>query len=161
MRSLNGRFGEFELYNKKHVSGLKVFDGEDLEYQDRKQFQQMQQNEWFKQQLYENQKADEEQKRVKQQLAEQDLANYRMHCLRQAEHEQNVRNTNEQTLDYNRLLAECRREKELKDKKEEEDLDRRNYLDAEETRDFAYANLKETIDHIKKNILIFSYIRNI
>ena len=151
MRSLNGRFGEFELYNKKHVSGLKVFDGEDLEYQDRKQFQQMQQNEWFKQQLYENQKADEEQKRVKQQLAEQDLANYRMHCLRQAEHEQNVRNTNEQTLDYNRLLAECRRGKELKDKKEEEDLDRRNYLDAEETRDFAYANLKETIDHMKKN----------
>ena len=151
MRSLNGRFGEFELYNKKHVSGLKVFDGEDLEYQDRKQFQQMQQNEWFKQQLYETQKADEEQKRVKQQLAEQDLANYRMHCLRQAEHEQNVRNTNEQTLDYNRLLAECRREKELKDKKEEEDLDRRNYLDAEETRDFAYANLKETIDHMKKN----------
>ena len=134
MRSLNGRFGEFELYNKKHVSGLKVFDGEDLEYQDRKQFQQMQQNEWFK-----------------QQLAEQDMANYRMHCLRQAEHEQNVRNTNEQTLDYNRLLAECRREKELKDKKEEEDLDRRNYLDAEETRDFAYANLKETIDHMKKN----------
>ena len=35
----------------------------------------------------------------------------------QDEHEQNVRNTNEQTLDYNRLLAECRREKELKDKK--------------------------------------------
>ena len=139
MRSLNGRFGEFELYNKKHVSGLKVFDGEDLEYQDRKQFQQMQQNEWFKQQLYENQKAD------------QDFANYRMHCLRQAEHEQNVRNTNEQTLDYNRLLADCKRERELRDKKEEEDLDRRNYLDAEETRDFAYANLKETIDHMKKH----------
>ena len=151
MRSLNGRFGEFELYNKKHVSGLKVFDGEDLEYQDRKQFQQMQQNEWFKQQLYENQKADEEQRRVKQQLADQDFANYRMHCLRQAEHEQNVRNTNEQTLDYNRLLADYKRERELRDKKEEEDLDRRNYLDAEETRDFAYANLKETIDHMKKH----------
>ena len=74
-----------------------------------------------------------------------------MHCLRQAEHEQNVRNTNEQTLDYNRLLAECRRERELRDKKEEEDLDRRNYLDAEETREFVYANLKETIDHMKKN----------
>ena len=37
------------------ISGLKVFDGEDLEFQDRKQFQQMQQDEWFKQQLYENQ----------------------------------------------------------------------------------------------------------
>ena len=151
MRSTNGRFGEFELYNKKHVSGLKVFDGEDLEYQDRKQFQQMQQNEWFKQQIYENQRADEEQRKVKQKLAEQEEANYRMHCLMQAEHEQNVRNTNEMTLDYNRLLAECRREKELKDKKEEEDMDRRNYLDAEETRDFAYAHLKATIDNMKNN----------
>ena len=150
MRSTNGRFGEFELYNKKHVSGLKVFDGEDLEYQDRKQFQQMQQDEWFKQQLYENQRADEEQKKVKQQLAEQDLANYRMHCLMQAEHEQNIRNINEMTLDYNRLLAECKRERELKDKKEEE-LDRRNYLDAEETRDFAYSHLKATIDNMKSN----------
>ena len=151
MRSLNGRFGEFELYNKKHVSGLKVFDGEDLEYQDRKQFQQMQQNEWFKQQLYENQKADEEQKRVKQQLAEQDLANYRMHCMLQAEHEQKVRDINAMTLDYNRLLAECKRQKQLKDKKAEEELDRRNYLDAEETRDFAYAHMKATIDHMKDN----------
>ena len=102
MRSTNGRFGEFELYNKKHVSGLKVFDGEDLEFQDRKQFQQMQQDEWFKQQLYENQKADEEQRKVKQQLADQEAANYRMHCLMQAEHEQKVRNRNEMTLDYNR-----------------------------------------------------------
>ena len=151
MRSTNGRFGEFELYNKKHVSGLKVFDGEDLEYQDRKQFQQMQQDEWFKQQLYETQKADEEQKKVKQQLAEKDFANYRMQCLMQAEHEQNVRNRNEMTLDYNRLLAECKRERELKNKKEEEDLDRRNYLDAEETREFAYSHLKATIDHMKNN----------
>ena len=151
MRSTNGRFGEFELYNKKHVSGLKVFDGEDLEYQDRKKFQQMQQDEWFKQQLYETQKADEEQKKVKQYLAEQDLANYRMHCLKQAEHERNVRNTNEKTLDYNRLLAECKRERELRDKKEEEDLDKRNYLDAEETRDFAYSHMKATIDHMKNN----------
>ena len=111
----------------------------------------MQQDEWFKQQLYENQKADEEQKKVKQQLAEKDFANYRMQCLMQAEHEQNVRNRNEMTLDYNRLLAECKRERELKNKKEEEDLDRRNYLDAEETREFAYSHLKATIDHLKNN----------
>ena len=152
MRSTNGRFGEFELYNKKHVSGLKVFDGEDLEYQDRKQFQQMQQDEWFKQQLYENQKADEEQRKVKQQLAEQDLANYRMHCLLQAEHEQKIRDINAMTLDYNKLLAECKKEKELRNKKKEEDLDRRYYLDAEETRDFAYSHMKATIDHMKDNL---------
>ena len=152
MKRTQNRFGEFELYNKKHVSGLKVFDGEDLEYQDRKQFQQMQQDEWFKQQLYQNQKADEDQKRIQQKLAEQDLANYRMHCMLQAEHEQKIRDINAMTLDYNRLLAECKRQKELKDKKKEEELDRRYYLDAEETRDFAYAHMKATIDHMKDNL---------
>ncbi len=145
------RFGEFELYNKKHVSGLKVFDGEDLEYQDRKQFQQMQQDEWFKQQLYQNQQADEDHRRVKQRLAEQDMANYRMHCLLQAEHEKKIRDINEMALDYNRLLADCKKQKLLRDKKKEEEMDRRNYLDAEETRDFAYAHMKATIDHMKQN----------
>ena len=152
MRRTNDRFGQFELYNKKHVSGLKVFDGEDLEYQDRKEFQQMQQDEWFKQQLYQNQRADEDQRRIKQKLAEQDLANYRMHCMLQAEHEQKIRDINAMTLDYNRLLAETKRQKELKDKKKEEELDRRYYLDAEETRDFAYSHMKATIDHMKDNL---------
>ena len=152
MKRTKDRFGQFELYNKKHVSGLKVFDGEDLEYQDRKQFQQMQQDEWFKQQLYQNQRADEDQRRIKQKLAEQDLANYRMHCMLQAEHEQKIRDINAMTLDYNRLLAETKRQKELKDKKKEEELDRRYYLDAEETRDFAYSHMKATIDHMKDNL---------
>ena len=151
MKRTKDRFGQFELYNKKHVSGLKVFDGEDLEFQDRKQFQQMQQDEWFKQQLYVNQKADEDQRKIKQKLADQELANYRMHCMLEAEHEQKVRDMNAMTLDYNKLLAECRRQKELKDKKKEEELDRRNYLDAEETRDLAYAHMKATIDHMKDN----------
>ena len=152
MQRTKNRFGEFELYNKKHVSGLKVFDGEDLEYQDRKEFQQMQQDEWFKQQLYQKQKADEDQRRILQKLAEQDLATYRMHCMLQAEHEQKIQDINNNILDYNRLLAECKRQKELNDKKKEEELDRRYYLDAEETRDFAYAHMKATIDHMKENL---------
>jgi len=151
MRRTNDRFSNFELYNKKHVSGLKVFDGEDLEYKDRKEFQQMQQDEWFKQQLYQTQKADEDQKRIREKLAEQDLANYRMHCLLLAEHEQEVRDINARTLDYNKLLSECKKDKQKKDKKREEEMDRRNYLDAEETRDFAYAHMKATIDHMKDN----------
>ena len=152
MRRATDRFGEFELYNKKHVSGLKVFDGEDLEYHDRKQFQQMQQDEWFKQQIYQNQKADEDHRKIKQKLAEQDLANYRMYCLLQAEHEQKIRDINAMNLDYNRLLSESKKEKELKNKKKEEELDRRYYLDAEETRDFAYSHMKATIDHMKDNL---------
>lgn len=55
------------------------------------------------------------------------------------------------TLDYNRLLADCKRDKQLRDKKKEEERDLRNYLDAEETRQFAYDHMKATIDHMKKN----------
>ena len=54
----------------------------------------MQQDQWFKQQLYQNQKADEDQRRILQKLAEQDLATYRMHCMLQAEHEQKIRDIN-------------------------------------------------------------------
>ena len=72
-----------------------------------------------------------------------------MHCMLQAEHEQKVRDINANVLDYNKLLADCKRQKQLKDKKAEEALDRRYYLDAEETRDFAYAHMKATIDHMK------------
>ena len=151
MKTIDDRFGQFELYNKKHVSGLKVFDGEDLEYQDRKEFQQMQQDEWFKQQLYVTQKADEDQRKLKQKIADEEMQNYRMYCMLQADHEQKIRDIKASTLDYNRILAECKRQKELKNKKDEEDLDRRNYLDAEETREFAYSHLKATIDHMKNN----------
>ena len=74
-----------------------------------------------------------------------------MHCLLLAEHEQEVRDINARTLDYNKLLSECKKDKQKKDKKREEEMDRRNYLDAEETRDFAYAHMKATIDHMKDN----------
>ena len=111
----------------------------------------MQQDEWFKQQIYQNQKADEDHRKIKQKIAEQDLANYRMHCLLLAEHEQKMRDIRAKNLNYNRLLAESKKEKELEKKKKEEELDRRYYLDAEETRDFAYAHMKATIDHMKDN----------
>ena len=39
MKRTKDRFGKFEYYNDHNISSLKVFDGEDLEYQDRKEFQ--------------------------------------------------------------------------------------------------------------------------
>lgn len=150
MRSIpQTRFGNFVLYNKKNVSGCKVFDGEDLEYKDRKEFQLMQQNEWFKQQQYEREKADQQHKAYLEKLAEEDLANNRIRCMNQAAHEQQVRNTNENVLEYNRLLAEVKKEKELYEKKKEEELDRRNYLEAENCRKEVYAHMKAAIDVMK------------
>lgn len=150
MRSIpQTRFGNFVLYNKKNVSGCKVFDGEDLEYKDREEFQLMQQNEWFKQQQYEREKADQQHKAYLEKLAKEDVANNRIRCMNQAAHEQQVRNTNENVLDYNRLLAEVKKEKELYEKKKEAELDRRNYLEAENCRKECYAHLKGAIDVMK------------
>ena len=39
MKRTKERFGKLESYNKEGISGLKVFDGEDLEYQDRVKLQ--------------------------------------------------------------------------------------------------------------------------
>ena len=39
MKRKKERFGKLESYNKEGISGLKVFDGEDLEYQDRVKLQ--------------------------------------------------------------------------------------------------------------------------
>ena len=47
MKRTKDRFGKFEYYNDHNISSLKVFDGEDLEYQDRMKYQTMQQNAWI------------------------------------------------------------------------------------------------------------------
>ena len=50
MKRTKDRFGKYEYYNDHNISGLKVFDGEDLEYQDRMRLQTLQQNAWIQQQ---------------------------------------------------------------------------------------------------------------
>ncbi len=47
MKRTKERFGKLDSYNQEGVSGLKVFDGEDLEYQDRIKLQQIQQKNWI------------------------------------------------------------------------------------------------------------------
>ena len=55
MKRTKERFGKLEGYNKESISGCKVFDGEDLEYQDRFKLQQTQQKSWVEQQKFEKQ----------------------------------------------------------------------------------------------------------
>ena len=56
MKRTKERFGKVEMYNDHGISGCKVFDGEDLEYQDRFKLQQCQQKAWIEQQKYEHDK---------------------------------------------------------------------------------------------------------
>ena len=152
MKRTKDRFGKFEMYNDHNISGLKVFDGEDLEYQDRMKYQKMQQNAWIQQQKYENEVKRQHEREEDRRYAEQTLANNRMRSMLESEHEQKIKDINCMQKDYNNKLADFKREKEAKEKKDEEELDLYNIQDAEDTRNRAYAFMKDTIEKMKETI---------
>ena len=152
MKRTKDRFGKFEMYNDHNISGLKVFDGEDLEYQDRMKYQKMQQNAWIQQQKYENEVKRQHEREEERRYAEQTLAINRMRSMLESEHEQKIKDINCMQKDYNNKLADFKREKEAKEKKDEDDLDLYNIQDAEDTRNRAYAFMKDTIDKMKETI---------
>ena len=152
MKRTKERFGKFESYNDHNISGLKVFDGEDLEYQDRMKYQKMQQNAWLEQQKYENQVKKQQEREEERRYAEQTLAINRMRSMLESEHEQKIKDMNHMQKDYNNKLADFKREKEAKEKKDEEDLDLYNIADAEDTRNRAYGFMKDTIEKMKETI---------
>ena len=137
MKRTKERFAKLEMYNDHNISGLKVFDGEDLEYQDRMKLQTMQQNAWIQQQKYENQMRE---------LKE------RMRSMLESEHEQKIRDMNGMTMEYNKKLAQMKRDREAKEKYDENALDEYNIQDAENTRNVAYAHLKAEIEAAKEAI---------
>ena len=152
MKRTKDRFGKFEQYNDHNISGLKVFDGEDLEYQDRMKYQKMQQNAWIQQQKYENEMKRLHEREEERRYAEQTLAINRMRSMLESEHEQKIKDINCMQKDYNNKLADFKREKEAKEKKDEEELDLYNIQDAEDTRNKAYAFMKDTIEKMKETI---------
>ena len=152
MKRTKERFGKFENYNDHNISSLKVFEGEDLEYQDRKQYQTLQQNAWIQQQKYEKEMKQQEEREEERRYAEQTLAINRMRSMLESEHEQKIRDMNCMTKDYNLKLADFKRVKEAKEKKDEEELDLYNIQDAEDTRNRAYKFMKDTIDQMKETI---------
>ena len=121
MKRTKERFGKFANYNDHNISGLKVFEGEDLEYQNRMQYQTLQQNAWIQQQKYENEVKKQQEREEERRYAEQTLAINRMRSMLESEHEKKIRDMNCMTKDYNIKLAEFKREKEAKEKKDEEE----------------------------------------
>ena len=86
MKRTKERFGKLEMYNTHGISGCKVFDGEDLEYQDRYRLQQLQQKSWIEQQKYEHHlKQQEENEKKDQENSEEN----------QDESQENSENSNE------------------------------------------------------------------
>ena len=87
MKRTKERFDKFYYYSDHNITSLKVFDGEDLEYQDRMKYQTMQQNAWIQQQKYENEMKKRQERDEERRYAEQTLAINRMRSMLDSEHE--------------------------------------------------------------------------
>ena len=110
MKRTKERFGKLEMYNDHGISGCKVFDGEDLEYQDRFKLQQCQQKAWIEQQKYEHDIKNQEEREEERKYAEQTLAINRMRSMLEAEHEQKRRDMNVMQMEYNKKLAQMKKD---------------------------------------------------
>ncbi len=152
MKRTKERFGKLEGYNQEGISGLKVFDGEDLEYQDRIKLQQMQQKNWVEQQKFEKEKKSEEEREEDRKYAEQTLSITRMRSMLEAEHEQKRKDMNKMMMEYNRSLAQQKKDREMRNKYDETCLDNFNIQEAENTRSTVYEKLKNEIDGAKQTI---------
>ena len=152
MKRTKERFGKLEMYNNHGISGCKVFDGEDLEYQDRIRLQQCQQKAWIEQQKYEHELKNQEEREEERKYAEQTLAINRMRSMLEAEHEQKRRDMNVMQMEYNKKLAQMKRDREAKEKYDETMMDQQNIADAEKTRNEVYSQLKQEIDQAKSTI---------
>ena len=152
MKRTKERFGKLEGYNQEGISGLKVFDGEDLEYQDRIKLQQMQQKSWVEQQKYDLDKKCENEREEERKYAEQTLSITRMRSMLEAEHEQKRKDMNKMMMEYNRSLAQQKKDKEQRNKYDETCLDTFNIQEAENTRSTVYSKLKDEIEGAKQTI---------
>ena len=149
MKRTKERFGKFENYNIDGQSGLKVFDGEDLEYQDRYRLQQLQQKNWVEQQKSEKENRYKEERDEEREYADQTLSINRMRGILEANHEQKRKEMNRQMMEMNKKLAEEKRNRDIQSKYYETQLDMYNINEAEEKRKQVYGKLKEEIDSCK------------
>jgi hypothetical protein len=152
MKRTKERFGKFESYNQQGQSGLKVFDGEDLEYQDRYKLQQLQQKSWVEQQKFEKEMRLRQEREEEKQYAEQTLSINRMRSILEADHDQKRKEMNRQMMEMNKKLAEDKKNREITSKYQETQLDLYNINEAEEKRGSVYSKLRDEIDSCKTYI---------
>jgi len=149
MKRTKERFGKLESYNQSGQSGLKVFDGEDLEFQDRSRLQQIQQKTWVDQQTYEKQVRLDQEKQEEKEYAEQTLSINRMRSLLEADHESKRKEMNRQMMEINKRLAEEKKIRDMNSKYNETQLDIYNINEAEQKRNQVYGKLKDEIEYSK------------
>lgn len=153
MKRVKERFDKLDNYNKQGISGLKVFDGEDLEYQDRNKLQQLQQKTWVEQQKNEKRQAQEQERYEDKLFSEQTLAINRTRSMLEGEHEQRRKEMNRMQMEYNKQLAAQKKDRDLKKKYDETNLDVYNINEAESKRIEVYDKLRGEIDSVKSTYM--------
>ncbi len=85
-------------------------------------------------------------------FAEQTLSINRMRSMLEAEHDKKRRDMNKMQMEYNKQLALQKKDRELKKKYDETNLDLYNINEAENTRSSVYSKLKSEIEQQKGSI---------
>jgi len=124
---------------KVGVSSLKIFDGEDLTYGDRKRIQALQQKDWIEQQIREKQERIRAEKAAESNFANQTLQLNGMRKALEDDFEHRQKTMKKTYMETNKLLAQ---EKEDRDRtqREKEDLDKKNHLEYNTKNDFYTEN---------------------
>jgi hypothetical protein len=121
------------------VSSLKVFDGEDLTYGDRKRIQALQQKDWIEQQIREKQDRLKAEKEAEKNFASQTLQLNGMRGAIEDDFQHKQKTMQKAYMEANRTLAQ---EKADRDKsiREKEELDKKNHMEYNTANDFYTEN---------------------
>jgi len=121
------------------VSSLKIFDGEDLTYGDRKRIQALQQRDWIEQQIKEKQERLKAEKEADKNFAQQTLMLNSMRKDLEDDFSNKNKVVKKSYSEANRVLAQEKSDKEF-DHKVKEDADNKNHIDYNTTNKFCTEN---------------------
>jgi len=125
--------------DKIGVSSLKIFDGEDLTYGDRKRIQALQQRDWIEQQIKEKQERLKAEKEADKNFAQQTLMLNSMRKDLEDDYSNKHKVVKKSYSEANRVLAQEKSDKEFT-QKVKEDTDNKNHIDYNTTNKFCTEN---------------------
>jgi len=140
MDKSKGTFYDHNVQKAKvGVSSMKVFDGEDLTYGDRKRIQALQQKDWIEQQIREKQERLKAEKEAESNFASQTLELNGMRKALEEDHDYRQKTMQKAYMQNNRTLAQ---EKADRDKftKMTEEVSKKNHLEYNTAHDFYTEN---------------------
>jgi len=140
MDQSKGTFYDHNVQKSKiGVSSLKIFDGEDLTYGDRKRIQALQQKDWIEQQIREKQERLQAEKEAEAQFAQQTLELNGMRKALEEDHQYRQKTMQKAYMENNRTSAQEKADKDRMAKLREE-ADKKQHMDYNTAHDFYTEN---------------------